>query len=209
MDLLGKFINFFIALVLIVGGYQFYFWPQDRSIVKVPKSLLIRLDNSIPFKPSWVWIYSFLYYPIILFLAFSVDSFKEFNYIVFNFLILLFFQLLFFIFFPVSTPERWRNFDREKNLSTRFLGLVHSYDSTSTSTSFPSMHVSVATLVALHLFNLYAPQFGGWALCVYIFPILISISTLYTKQHYIVDVPAGVILGWLVYKFHEMIFTIF
>jgi membrane-associated phospholipid phosphatase len=31
------------------------------------------------------------------------------------------------------------------------------------------------------------------------FPTLIGLSCLFTKQHYIVDIPAGAALGWLNY----------
>jgi membrane-associated phospholipid phosphatase len=51
------------------------------------------------------------------------------------------------------------------------------------------MHTSVATLTALHLY----PSLGPSALA---FPVLIGASCLFTKQHYVVDVPAGAALGW-------------
>jgi membrane-associated phospholipid phosphatase len=47
-------------------------------------------------------------------------------------------------------------------------------------------------LTALYL----QPHFGAW---VYSFPALIALSCLFTKQHYLVDLPAGAALGWLAY----------
>lgn len=61
------------------------------------------------------------------------------------------------------------------------------------SNCFPSMHVSVATLAALYLY----PRMGPRAL---LFPALIGISTLFTKQRYLLDVPAGAALGWATFK---------
>jgi membrane-associated phospholipid phosphatase len=55
------------------------------------------------------------------------------------------------------------------------------------------MHTSVAMLTALHLFT----DFGLWA---FAFPVLIGLSCLYTKQHYVIDVPAGVVLGWVTFQ---------
>ena len=52
-------------------------------------------------------------------------------------------------------------------------------------------------LTALHL----APQLGGWA---YTFPVLIALSCLFTKQHYVLDLPAGAVLGWLVFQFFRL-----
>jgi membrane-associated phospholipid phosphatase len=57
------------------------------------------------------------------------------------------------------------------------------------SNSFPSMHVSVAMLTSLHLL----PHLGTAA---FAFPTLIALSCVFTKQHYVVDLPAGALLGW-------------
>jgi membrane-associated phospholipid phosphatase len=54
------------------------------------------------------------------------------------------------------------------------------------------MHTSVAMLTALHL----QPQLG---LAAFAFPVLIGLSCLFTKQHYVVDLPAGALLGWVDY----------
>jgi membrane-associated phospholipid phosphatase len=77
-----------------------------------------------------------------------------------------------------------------------WLSLVHRFDARSN--SFPSMHLSVATLTAMHL----QPQFGvaGFA-----FPVLIAMSCLFTKQHYLIDLPPGAALGWFVYRIYASI----
>src|SRR5437773_8836523 len=58
-------INLLLSLVLIVGVYQFYFWCQ-RNHLATPRELKLRIDDWIPYWPSWVWVYSCIYYPIIL-----------------------------------------------------------------------------------------------------------------------------------------------
>jgi membrane-associated phospholipid phosphatase len=58
------------------------------------------------------------------------------------------------------------------------------------------MHVSVATLTALHL-EAYCPRTGPW---IFIFPMLIAISAIFTKQHYFLDLAPGALLGWMVFK---------
>jgi uncharacterized membrane protein YbhN (UPF0104 family) len=57
----------------------------------------------------------------------------------------------------------------------------------------PSMHTSVAMLTALYL----QPHLGTWA---FLFPVVIGLSCLFTKQHYVVDLPAGAALGWVAYR---------
>jgi membrane-associated phospholipid phosphatase len=73
-------------------------------------------------------------------------------------------------------------------LSERYLAFVQRFDAPSN--SFPSMHTSVAMLTALHLYD----RHGIAALA---FPALIGLSCLFTKQHYLIDIPAGAVLGWL------------
>lgn len=175
---------------LIVGIYQFYFWCQ-RNHVGRPRSLRIGLDDRIPYWPSWVWIYSFLYYPIILYTNWVMQDSRHFVYVVGSFVLLLLMQMAFFLAFPVHTPEDWRPGEGVTSLSERFLRFVHRFDARSN--CFPSMHVSVAMLTALHL----RPAMGDWA---YLAPVLIGISCLFTKQHYILDLPPGAVLGWVAYQ---------
>ena len=84
-----------------------------------------------------------------------------------------------------------------KGRSERFLAFVQSFDGRTN--SFPSMHTSVATLTALHLYASAGP-------CVFAFPALIALSCLFTKQHYVVDLPAGALLGWFVFKLFQIIY---
>jgi len=107
-----------------------------------------------------------------------------------SYLLLLGLQMAFFVLFPVATPEHWRAINRRRTLSERFLAFVQRFDARSN--SFPSMHTSVAMLTALHL----VPHLGALA---FVFPVLIALSCLFTKQHYVIDLPAGALLGWLAF----------
>ena len=60
------------------------------------------------------------------------------------------------------------------------------------------MHTSVAMLTAMHLH----PNLG---IVVLAFPVLIGLSCLFTKQHYLIDVPAGAALGWVVFQLFKII----
>jgi hypothetical protein len=51
------------------------------------------------------------------------------------------------------------------------------------------MHTSVAMPTACHI----DPHTGVFA---FLFPALIGLSCLFTKQHYLIDLPAGAALGW-------------
>lgn len=182
-------VNLVLSVFLIVGVYQFYFWCQ-RNYVASPRELKLRVDEWIPYWPSWVWIYSCIYYPLILYLNFVLESSRQFTHVAMSYMLLLGLQMAFFVLFPVATPEHWRAINRRRTLSERFLAFVQRFDARSN--SFPSMHTSVAMLTALHL----VPHLGALA---FAFPVLIALSCLFTKQHYVIDLPAGAALGWLTF----------
>lgn len=186
MKLMDYAINLVLSVILIVGVYQFYFWCQ-RNTIATPRELKLQVDEWIPYWPSWVWIYSCIYYPLILYLNFVLESSRHFTYVAMSYMLLLGLQMAFFVLFPVATPEQWRAYNQQRTLSERFLAFVQRFDARSN--SFPSMHTSVAMLTALHL----VPHLGAAA---FVFPALIALSCLFTKQHYLLDLPAGALLGW-------------
>lgn len=190
MNTLDYIVNITLSIILIVGAYQFYFWCQRQRWFK-PRKFHSPLDESIPFQPWWVWIYSFLYYPAIIYLNLLAKDHRQFNYMAISFILLLFCQMAFFLLFPVETPDHWRDLPESKSWSIRFLKFVQYYDKSSN--CFPSMHTSVAMLTAMFAW----PYFGAWSL---LFPALIAISCMFTKQHYLLDLPAGAALGWGVFQ---------
>jgi membrane-associated phospholipid phosphatase len=185
-------INLVLSGVLIVGAYQFYFWCQ-RNAPFEPRELRLPIDELIPFVPRWVWIYSFLYYPAILYVNLVVKSAEQFTQVAASYMLLLALQVACFLLFPVRTPLSWRVRPEHRTLSERFLAFVQRFDAPSN--SFPSMHTSVAMLTALHLFDRHG-------MVVFAFPALIGMSCLFTKQHYVVDIPAGAALGWTAHQLH-------
>src|SRR5689334_8888268 len=63
MNATDRILQLIISVFLIVGVYQFYFWCQ-RNQLAPPRQFRMALDDLIPYRPRWVWIYSFLYYPV-------------------------------------------------------------------------------------------------------------------------------------------------
>lgn len=212
MDLFDRLLELSITIVLIVGGYQFYFWAQRQTFFDA-RYFETSWDAKIGFDPRWVWIYSGLYYPMILLAALSVPTWHEYAYMVGCFLSLLAVQVTFFVLWPVAIPVVWRETfplgrragkwyertidrDRARSMwphSMRMLDLVWSYDKLRN--SLPSMHVSVAMMVDLTIGKNW-PTMG--VICA-VFPLLIAISALKTKQHYVVDVVPGALLGAVVF----------
>ncbi|GBU09348.1 hypothetical protein AwWohl_04860 [Gammaproteobacteria bacterium] len=188
-------INIILSGILIVGVYQFYFFTQRNPLAKV-REFNFWIDEKIPFLPSWAWLYSFLYYPAILYVNWLVIDARHFSLMAFTYVILLLMQMIFFMLFPVRTPAHWREINTGRSLSERFLRFVQKFDGASN--CFPSMHVSVAMLSALFAFSALGPF-------VFLFPLLIALSCAFTKQHYLMDLPAGAFLGWIAYQVYLFI----
>ncbi|MEE9549476.1 MAG: phosphatase PAP2 family protein [Candidatus Binatia bacterium] len=188
-----------MTLVLIIGVYQFYFWCQ-RQLIRPRKELLTVFDSWFDYQPSWVWIYSGLYYPVIVLTTITIIDIRHFAYTAFSYFILLALQMAFFLLFPVESPAEWRNLVSDNNLSERLLRFVQKYDADSN--CFPSMHVSVATHTSLHIMT-NIPFFTFWIM---LFPIFVALSALYTKRHYFLDIIPGALLGWGVFQIHKLLY---
>jgi membrane-associated phospholipid phosphatase len=198
VNLYDRLLELLITPVLIIGGYQFYFWAQRQRFFPA-KTLETPMDDWVTFDARWVWVYSGLYYPMILLVALAQPSWHDYAWTCGGFLFLLACQMYFFLFHPVEIPREWRyTLDVESARlwsprSMAFLDLVWSYDKLRN--SMPSMHVSVATMVDLCISHRW-PSFAyvGW-----LFPVLIGASALKTKQHYVVDVVPGAVMGAAAY----------
>jgi membrane-associated phospholipid phosphatase len=188
-------VDLILSVVLIVGAYQFYFFTQ-RHLLRTPRHFHFALDERIPFQPGWSWVYSFLYYPAILYLNLVATSPGHFTRMAFSFIVLLAMQVLCFAIYPVATPPHWRSQAVANAASVRFLRFVRNFDAETN--CFPSMHVSVATLTALHA----QATLGGWA---FLFPLLIAVSCVMTKQHYLIDLPFGAALGAAAYALYTLL----
>jgi len=178
-----------LIAAVVAGGYQIYFWTQRNSNFFKTRQLKLKIDDWFPFWPSWIWIYSFLYYILIGGFIIAIPNIERGVYIIFGGLLLLVFQALLFILFPAVCPTEWRDY-KVDTISKKYLKFVQGFDDVNN--CFPSMHCSLATYISLTLF----PLMGWYCL---VFAGLIGISTLFTKQHTILDVFPGMALGALVY----------
>jgi len=198
---LDHFVLILMTIILIIGGYQFYFWTQKHVFFKKRK-LITFVDSWFGHHPTWIWIYSGLYYPVIVLAVLTLNNFRHFNYAVFSYLILLVAHMIIFFLFPVEVPSSWRKNIKGNTLSEKFLKLVHKIDDKTN--CFPSMHVSVAMLTAFHIMN-NRPEIGLWIMT---FPFLIALSAMYTKQHYFADIIPGALLGWFAFKAFQFIYVV-
>ena len=179
-----------LVAVVVTGCYQLFFWVQRNNYYFRTRCFVTRLDAYIPFWPSWVWIYSFLYYIAIGFVVASIRSIDEGVYLIFGAILLLLSQVAFFFVLPSTVPPEYRQYE-VNSFSTRYLKFVQGKDNGRN--CMPSMHCSVAMYVSMVLY----PSIGYWA---FVFAGLIAISCLLVKQHQLADIIPGLALGWAIYS---------
>lgn len=175
-------------LYLLVGYKltQIMAWNYYGSF----SSLHSSLDAAIPFWAPSVLIYisMYVYVPLVLLMITDLNHFSK---ILKLFVILSLIHWAWFFVFPVSYQERAPN-EMLFSVWGFVVWVIYSLDLPLN--CFPSMHVSLVFL-GLFVIKMYRPDLLRYYL---VWAIAIALSTLLVKQHYIVDVLAGVVLGSLI-----------
>lgn len=151
-------------------------------------------DDAIPLSPGWIWVY-FLYFPLCFFpaawkpLRSDIGVFRR---IAAGFCIQ--FGLALAAFWCLPSQMMHPALDAV-GPSSRALAWFYIIDPGFN--VFPSLHVANAAYVACLIGRVAGAGWTilGWGLC-----LLIAASTLFVKQHYLLDLPAGLFLGVLGYR---------
>ena len=182
------------ALVaLFVGGYYAIGHAQDPARAHI---LATRFDRALPYAPAWMFVYGGVYTALLLPL-FVVKHAGLFRRVAAAYLVTLVVSFATFLVYPVTT----RGFRPEvATLDARIFwqwGAALNYTLDPPLNSFPSLHVgtmTLATLIALKVDRLVGLFASAIAL-------LIALSTMLVKQHYLADVLAGAAVAFFAYNF--------
>ncbi|MFT3684813.1 MAG: phosphatase PAP2 family protein [Phycisphaerales bacterium] len=176
-----------LATVVFAAGYL----PLGRFAFMPIHTLPTALDAAIPFQPGWIIIYHSMY-PLLLSAAWlSADRAAVTRYTR-ALLAQMLICFIVFAFFPVNGP-------RPHELGDFALYRLAAWLDTPLN-SFPSLHASMVTTAVAHLWRpLTGAKRGVLLSGVLAWSILVLASTLLTKQHWVVDIACGVILGLACY----------
>ena len=188
--------------MLFIPVYMAIFMIEERTIGTHYFVSHVHLDDLIPFC-EWFIIPYFCWYPLMigtgLYLFFKdAEGFKNYMlYIGAGFLLIV----LFYAFFPNGQNLRPTTFDRSNFL----ISVVKwTYGRDTNTNVLPSLHV-VGTMGAMFALLMSKNVRKLWfKLFIIVLSISICISTVYVKQHSILDVftgvPVGLIYFFAVYK---------
>lgn len=176
------------------------FWPVFGLIFMIQERFLkldyhvmhCALDDKIPFCewfliPYLFW-FVFLIGMHIYLLLFDTKTFKKFMWFI---IITYSITAVIYFVYPSMQELRPAEFTRD-NLLTRFMTRFYAFD-TNTNVC-PSLHVVGAVAVLTGAWNTERFKTTAWRAAFTIVTVLISISTVFLKQHSALDIPPAVII---------------
>lgn len=178
-----------IPMVFLVALVPFYIFipvllpPRTRHFPE------LALDRALPLLPSWALIYGALYLFLIVFPILAIRDEEHIRRTVSAYLFVWIVAYVFFILYPTQAPRPAR-FAGE---GFAVWGLYMLYSSDPPYNCFPSLHVAHSFVSALTVFRLHRKLGIGAILAA----TLVALSTLFTKQHYVLDALAGVLLAFV------------
>ena len=186
--------EYYIKKYLIFAGvYAFHGFGYMfvNSQVKTDRlyDVSLAIDRMIPLVPEWSWIYETLFiFPILLVLV--LDTIEEVKRVGFAIIMCDMVAYPIFLMFPVMSirPQVPMNTPSEV-----LLNFIYYIDLPTN--CFPSLHVAVSMVSAFAIYHKQGIK-GLWAI---LLGVLISLSTLFTKQHYFMDVISGFLLAIFTY----------
>ena len=187
-----------IILALYVPIYLICFFFLERAVTTDFTALNSPIDDIIPFIPVFIvpyilWFFYIAASAIYFFFVSQRDFVKLMSFLIIGMTAYL---IICYIF-----PNGLRDFrPAQLDAESPFYGMISWLYATDTSTNvFPSIHVynSIGVHIAISRSDKIrhkAVKIGSLVLC-----ILICLSTMFMKQHALIDVIGGCVMGQLVY----------
>ena len=176
-------------MVVLVSLVPFYLVIADRG--GAGNTPALALDRLLPLAPTWALVYGALYAFLIVLPVLVVQPEDLIRRTVWAYLTVWTVAYICFLLYPTAAPRP----DRVLGEGFALWGLRFLYDADPPYNCFPSIHVAHSFVSALACSRVHR-QLGFIAvLCA----SLVAFSTLFTKQHYVADLIAGILLALAAY----------
>lgn len=178
-----------VVFLALVPLYVFIAaFVRERGIVYVPE---LALDRAIPLLPAWALVYGSLYGSLIVLPIVIVRQDDHIRRTVHAYLLVWITAYACFLWYPTAAPRP----DAVSGGGFGAWSLRLLYGADPPFNCFPSIHVAHSFVSALALVRVHR-RVGIAAL---VAAALVALSTLFTKQHYVLDVASGILLAVLAY----------
>jgi membrane-associated phospholipid phosphatase len=176
-----------LSMVVLVSLVPFYIFIAELMPGRTLHAPELALDRVIPLQPIWALVYGSLYLFLILLPVFVVRQEEQIRRTVLAYLTVWIAAYVCFLAYPTQAPRP------AEVLGEGFAvwGLRFLYSADPPYNCFPSLHVAHSFVSALTCYRVHR----GVGITAVFCASLVAVSTLYTKQHYILDVIAGIFLA--------------
>ena len=174
----------------IVSLAPMYFVIAILTRGRVTHTPEIALDRAIPVQPEWMLVYGSLYIFVLVLPLLVVRERSLIRRAMQSYLLVMVVSYAGFLLYPTAASRGNVAGDGFGAWALRF-----AYDLDPPYNCFPSLHVAYAFVSALSCSRVHR----GVGAVAAVWAALIGISTLYTKQHYVVDVIGGGLAAYLAY----------
>lgn len=176
-----------LEALTVAGGLSVLYFAAG-NVPPTRQPIVLPFEAAIPFVPEAVWAYLPLYALIFVITLFTVRDTRDFRATLAAFAAAGVLAFPVFLGLPIAGPRPPSPDD--PTLTAAMIRWLHANDPVGN--TLPSLHVANSTLCAWACWR--ARRSLG--LLVGVFAAAIAASTLLLKQHWVVDLPAGVALAW-------------
>jgi len=181
-----KYISLPLLLFLYLSSYLL---TNQLPIFKPQRLFFMPKENNIPFIDWSIAIYFSIFIQILI--AALILNKEKYSKGVIMASLIIFLHLPIFILFPTCLPRTALNMPAASILKLAYR-TMHTIDPPNN--CFPSLHISISFLTTYILWQ----QSKKLGIIFFIWSLAIAISTLTTKQHYIIDIIGGLCIFALV-----------
>lgn len=179
-------------LAILLAAYAVWFATFEvvgRYAATLPtRDLTSQLDERIPVIPSFVWPYE-LCYALPFVAVFILRDFRRFDVALVAIGLASASAYVVYLALPIAFPRPTLSHD---SLAARVLAFEYAADFSPGANKLPSMHVALSWIMGLAMRGARGRVADALIALVV---VAITISTLFVKQHLIIDVVAGIAWG--------------
>ncbi len=176
-----------VPMVVLFAIIPIYLFIGDFVAGGPVHSPELAWDRAIPLQPAWSMVYFSLFLAPLL-AVFVVHQQELIRRFILAYLSIWLVSYAFFLAYPTIAPQHVEL--SEEGFSALALRTIYAWDVQYN--CFPSLHVAQCFLTALTCYRVHR----GVGIVAGLWASLVGLSALYTKQHYIVDVIAGIFLAF-------------
>lgn len=177
--------KFKLLIIAVLSFVVSYLIPNHFSFIEAKTLISFNFELTIPFIPWTVWIYMSDYlYVVLTFMM--LKKTVNINRAFYSFMFFCIVSMFVFYLYPTVFP---RPIVEYSGITGFLLKILHSIDTPNN--CFPSLHVGMSFLLSY----MYLYEQKKYFVLFFVWAILISLSTLTSKQHYFIDIIGGMALS--------------